>query len=134
MIKISKKRKKSRSRKINQNQFLVHRFLEHHGKLIPFNLTQLIDCFFIRCVVWTGDNRVFFFNPSSKTSLWECPAELKNKPEVIELTKFPPKSKDSNQHQSNSNQVKRSAEQTDESDSKVGQDGDVNQDGNKKTK
>lgn len=86
------------------------------------------------CVVWTGDNRVFFFNPSSKTSLWECPAELKNKPEVIELTKFPPKSKDSNQHQSNSNQVKRSAEQTDESDSKVGQDGDVNQDGNKKTK
>ncbi|KPM03486.1 transcription elongation regulator 1-like protein [Sarcoptes scabiei] len=38
------------------------------------------------CVVWTGDDR---------TSLWECPAELKNRPEVDELTKAPPKEKDS---------------------------------------
>ena len=48
-------------------------------------------------MVWTGDNRVFFFNPSTKTSLWECPAELKNKSEVAELTKAPPKTKDSSQ-------------------------------------
>lgn len=46
-------------------------------------------------MVWTGDDRVFFYNPSSKTSLWECPAELKNRPEVDELTKAPPKEKDS---------------------------------------
>ena len=44
----------------------------------------------IRCVVWTGDNRVFFYNPSSKTSLWDCPPELKNRPEIAELTKNPP--------------------------------------------
>lgn len=44
-----------------------------------------------RCVVWTGDKRVFFYNPSTRTSLWECPPELKNKPEVQELIKAPPK-------------------------------------------
>lgn len=52
---------------------------------------------YFRCVVWTGDNRVFFFNPSTKTSLWECPPELKNKPEIQELMKAPPKPKDANQ-------------------------------------
>lgn len=56
------------------------------------------------CVVWTGDNRVFFFNPSTKTSLWECPPELKNRPEIEELTKAPPKANDlDNQNQSDNN-------------------------------
>lgn len=45
-------------------------------------------------MVWTGDSRVFFFNPSTKTSLWECPPELKNRPEVSDLIKAPPKNKD----------------------------------------
>lgn len=44
-----------------------------------------------RCVVWTGDNRVFFYNPSTRTSLWECPPELQNKAEVEQLIKAPPK-------------------------------------------
>ncbi|KAH7641478.1 transcription elongation regulator 1-like [Dermatophagoides farinae] len=55
------------------------------------------------CVVWTGDNRVFFYNPSSKTSLWDCPPELKNRPEVAELTKSPPKEKDKESSQSSQN-------------------------------
>ena len=60
--------------------------------------------FLFRCVVWTGDNRVFFFNPSTKTSLWECPPELKNRPEIEELTKAPPKANDlDNQNQSDNN-------------------------------
>lgn len=28
------------------------------------------------CVVWTGDEKVFFFNPTTKTSVWERPIEL----------------------------------------------------------
>lgn len=28
------------------------------------------------CVVWTGDSRVFFYNPSSRTSVWERPEDL----------------------------------------------------------
>jgi len=28
------------------------------------------------CVVWTGDARVFFYNPSTRTSVWERPEDL----------------------------------------------------------
>lgn len=36
----------------------------------------------IRCVVWTGDGRVFFYNPSTKTSVWERPEELADRADV----------------------------------------------------
>ncbi len=39
------------------------------------------------CVVWTGDNRVFFYNPTTKTSVWERPAELTGRPDVTEMMK-----------------------------------------------
>ncbi|XP_054708785.1 transcription elongation regulator 1-like [Uloborus diversus] len=42
------------------------------------------------CVVWTGDNRVFFFNPSSRTSVWEKPDELKGRADVEKLIQVPP--------------------------------------------
>ncbi|CAG2101002.1 unnamed protein product [Medioppia subpectinata] len=48
-----------------------------------------------RCVVWTGDGRVFFYNPSTRTSLWECPQELLNRSDVEKLVKGPPKQSDS---------------------------------------
>lgn len=31
------------------------------------------------CVVWTGDSRVFFYNPSTRTSVWEKPEDLVGK-------------------------------------------------------
>jgi hypothetical protein len=34
---------------------------------------------FSRCIVWTNDQQVFFFNPTSRTSLWDRPEELKGK-------------------------------------------------------
>lgn len=34
------------------------------------------------CVVWTGDGRVFFYNPSTKTSVWERPEELAERADV----------------------------------------------------
>lgn len=34
------------------------------------------------CVVWTGDGRVFFYNPSTKTSVWERPPELAERADV----------------------------------------------------
>ncbi|UYV78992.1 TCERG1 [Cordylochernes scorpioides] len=46
------------------------------------------------CVVWTGDRRVFFFNPSTRTSVWEKPADLQNKPEVDKMIQSPPKPKE----------------------------------------
>ncbi len=35
-----------------------------------------------RCVVWTGDGRVFFYNPSTRTSVWERPEDLLGRPDV----------------------------------------------------
>lgn len=43
-----------------------------------------------RCVVWTGDGRVFFYNPSSRTSVWERPEELSGRTDVDKLVSSPP--------------------------------------------
>ncbi|CAF2676953.1 unnamed protein product [Rotaria sp. Silwood2] len=37
------------------------------------------------CIVWTTDNQVFFFNPTSRTSLWDRPEELKGRMDVDEM-------------------------------------------------
>ncbi|XP_022246248.1 transcription elongation regulator 1-like isoform X2 [Limulus polyphemus] len=47
------------------------------------------------CVVWTGDGRVFFFNPSTRMSVWEKPDELKGREDVEKLVQAPPKQPDS---------------------------------------
>lgn len=33
-------------------------------------------------MVWTGDSRVFFYNPSSRTSVWERPEDLVGRSDV----------------------------------------------------
>lgn len=32
--------------------------------------------------MWTGDGRVFFYNPSTRTSVWERPEDLLGRPDV----------------------------------------------------
>lgn len=44
----------------------------------------------LRCVVWTGDLKVFFYNPSTRSSVWERPPELFNRPDVDLLISKPP--------------------------------------------
>lgn len=34
------------------------------------------------CVVWTGDGRVFFYNPSTRSSVWERPEDLVGRADV----------------------------------------------------
>merc|ERR1719305_715529 len=41
------------------------------------------------CVVWTGDTRSFFFNPSNKQSVWEKPAELVGRSDVAKMLESP---------------------------------------------
>ena len=41
------------------------------------------------CVVWTGDNKAFFYNPSTKTSVWERPPDLIGRSDVTEMLKSP---------------------------------------------
>lgn len=45
---------------------------------------------FTRCVVWTGDGRVFFYNPSSRISVWERPDDLIGRQDVDKMVSTPP--------------------------------------------
>lgn len=42
------------------------------------------------CVVWTGDGRVFFYNPSTRTSVWVRPEELLGRADVDKAISTPP--------------------------------------------
>ncbi|XP_030132767.4 transcription elongation regulator 1-like protein [Taeniopygia guttata] len=42
------------------------------------------------CVVWTGDDRVFFFNPSMQLSVWERPLDLRHRGDITRLLEDPP--------------------------------------------
>ncbi|XP_011260944.1 transcription elongation regulator 1 isoform X2 [Camponotus floridanus] len=42
------------------------------------------------CVVWTGDARVFFYNPSSRISVWERPDDLIGRQDVDKMISTPP--------------------------------------------
>lgn len=43
-----------------------------------------------RCVVWTGDDRVFFFNPTMQLSVWEKPMDLRNRGDLNRIIEDPP--------------------------------------------
>ncbi|VDK82705.1 unnamed protein product, partial [Cylicostephanus goldi] len=51
------------------------------------------------CVVWTGDGKVFFYNPSTKTSVWERPPEMYGRADVdVLVSKCPEVKKDEPEH------------------------------------
>lgn len=44
------------------------------------------------CVVWTGDTRCFFYNPSQRASVWERPEDLQGRADVDKMVQEPPDS------------------------------------------
>ncbi|KAG7263888.1 hypothetical protein CRUP_034227 [Coryphaenoides rupestris] len=42
------------------------------------------------CVVWTGDDRVFFYNPTTRLSMWDRPEELIGRADVDKNIQEPP--------------------------------------------
>lgn len=42
------------------------------------------------CVVWTGNDRVFFYNPTTRLSMWERPSELIGRADVDRSLQDPP--------------------------------------------
>ncbi|XP_048884083.1 transcription elongation regulator 1a isoform X2 [Brienomyrus brachyistius] len=42
------------------------------------------------CVVWTGDDRVFFYNPTTRLSMWDRPEELMGRADVDKNIQEPP--------------------------------------------
>ena len=41
--------------------------------------------------MWTGDERVFFYNPSQNVSLWDCPEDIEDRADVKKLIQTPPR-------------------------------------------
>ena len=41
--------------------------------------------------MWTGDERVFFYNPSQNVSVWDCPEEIEDRADVKKLIQTPPR-------------------------------------------
>nr|XP_006816425.1 PREDICTED: transcription elongation regulator 1-like [Saccoglossus kowalevskii] len=53
------------------------------------------------CVVWTGDEKVFFYNASTRASLWEKPEDLKGRTDVDKMVQerpWQPKDEDYDLH------------------------------------
>lgn len=46
-----------------------------------------------RCVVWTGDERVFFYNPTTRLSMWDRPDDLIGRADVDKIIQEPPHKK-----------------------------------------
>ncbi|XP_062331544.1 transcription elongation regulator 1-like protein [Osmerus eperlanus] len=42
------------------------------------------------CVVWTGDDRVFFFNPTIQLSVWDKPMDLQDRGDLNRIIEDPP--------------------------------------------
>lgn len=42
--------------------------------------------------MWTGDGRVFFYNPTARLSVWERPAQLAGRADVDQAVAHPPNS------------------------------------------
>uniref|UniRef100_A0A673M0A1 Transcription elongation regulator 1 n=1 Tax=Sinocyclocheilus rhinocerous TaxID=307959 RepID=A0A673M0A1_9TELE len=42
------------------------------------------------CVVWTGDDRVFYYNPTTRLSMWDRPEELVGRADVHKYIQEPP--------------------------------------------
>lgn len=53
------------------------------------------------CIVWTGDGKNFFFNPSARLSLWEIPEDLKGRKDVLKILEDGPEA--GNKKESNGN-------------------------------
>ncbi|XP_041345866.1 transcription elongation regulator 1 isoform X4 [Pyrgilauda ruficollis] len=45
------------------------------------------------CVVWTGDERVFFYNPTTRLSMWDRPDDLIGRADVDKIIQEPPHKK-----------------------------------------
>lgn len=61
------------------------------------------------CVVWTGDGRVFFYNPSTRTSVWERPEELVGRPDVDKVVSTAPGKDDKEEGADNAKAVSTNA-------------------------
>lgn len=77
-VKLERKRKAEADRKKEEEE--KAKLAKPQDKSRPVSSTPIAGTPW--CVVWTGDGKVFFYNPSSRTSVWERPDELVGREDV----------------------------------------------------
>lgn len=79
--KLEKKKKQDAERKKKEEEDKAkQQAAKQQDKSRPISSTPIAGTPW--CVVWTGDGRVFFYNPSTRTSVWERPEDLVGRPDV----------------------------------------------------
>lgn len=80
-VKLEKKKKLDAERKKKEEEEKVKQAAaKQQDKSRPVSSTPIAGTPW--CVVWTGDGRVFFYNPSTRTSVWERPEDLVGRADV----------------------------------------------------
>lgn len=80
-VKLEKKRKQDAERKKKEEEERAkQQAAKQQDKSRPISSTPIAGTPW--CVVWTGDGRVFFYNPSTRTSVWERPEDLLGRADV----------------------------------------------------
>ncbi|EMP40899.1 Transcription elongation regulator 1 [Chelonia mydas] len=64
------------------------------------------------CVVWTGDERVFFYNPTTRLSMWDRPEDLIGRADVDKIIQEPPHKKGMEEGKKQIKEDHESAEET----------------------
>lgn len=78
--KLEKKRKADAERKKEEEEKAKQASAKPQDKSRPVSSTPIAGTPW--CVVWTGDGKVFFYNPSSRTSVWDRPEDLVGRADV----------------------------------------------------
>lgn len=86
--KADRKRKQDAERKKKEEDEKAKQQAKQQDKSRPVSSTPIGGTPW--CVVWTGDGRVFFYNPSTRTSVWERPEELLGRADVDEAVAATP--------------------------------------------
>lgn len=88
-VKLEKKRKQDAERKKKEDEEKAkQQAAKQQDKSRPVSSTPINGTPW--CVVWTGDGRVFFYNPSTRTSVWERPEDLIGRADVDKAVAMAP--------------------------------------------
>lgn len=88
--------------------YRVYRLQEHLGNWVLGSQqnVKLTETRVHRCIAWTNDGRVFFYNQQTKTSVWERPVDLLGRADVeIAITTTPENVKGTQSKNNNDTEV-----------------------------
>lgn len=111
--KLEKKKKQEAERKKKEEEEKAKQVVaKQQDKSRPISSTPIAGTPW--CVVWTGDGRVFYYNPSTRTSVWERPEDLVGRADVDKAVSTTPEQLQTQSSNANSASTTPAATKTDD--------------------